>query len=343
MSVNKTLRLFLFVIFTVAAAMPASATEPISDAVKHERLADMARGYLAGTSQSNLAINAYEGIDGQFPSSESRSALDNYLGSTTWHVTYKELYKDGGWILQFYDRLISIRPGFVRGSVLGGAYTTEPVAIIADITGLDYGEVSVYDLKFLGHKGCYLTPSGSFYFAFTTNMLTASKCINGQPDPSLSKEIPYKEWINVWAQNATKYCGTDVANYCFMPQRMATHEYYGEISRWTLRYGYVASKGSPMGGAGGQPADFLELMKWNEQDDWVFAQNKNSPPLRLTFQYVPRGSQIAWDIYEITKEELKAAEESWKPEEHASALPENTPIQPTPALPTKSGYFLENK
>lgn len=342
MSVNITLRLFLAVIFSTVVATRLLAADS-SNAAKHDKLADMAREYLTGTSQLSFSINTDEGTDGEFPRSEVPPALANYLGSTKWSATSKEIYKDGAWIVQFYDRLISIKPGFIRGSSLGGAYTTDPVALIADITGFDYGEVANYSFKFPGNKSCFGTPSGSFHFAFTTNKLVMSKCVNGQPNSDFSKETTYKEWINVWAQNAAKYCGTDVVNYCFIPQKMRTDEYYGDITRSTYRFGYVASKGLPMGGAGGQPADFLDLAKWNQQDDWVLAQNKYSPPLKLVFKLAPQGSLVAWDIYEITKEEFKTAEESWKAEEYLDALPESTLMQPTPVFPKKSGYFMENK
>lgn len=335
MSVNKTLRLFLVVIFSTVSATRLLAADSVSDAAKHGKLADMAREYLTGTSQSNLSFNTDDGTDGEFPRREVSPDSANYLGSTKWSATFNGIYKDGAWIVQFYDRLIAIKPGFVRGSSLGGAYTTDPVALITDITGSDYGEVFNYSVKFPGNKSCFGTPSGSFHFAFTTNKLVISKCVNGQPNSDFTKETTYKEWINIWAQDAAKYCGTDIANYCFIPQKMRTDEYYGDIARITYRFGYVASKGVPMGGAGGQPADFLELFKWNQQDDWVSAQNKYSPPLKLAFNFVPQGSQAVWDVYELTKEELKAAEESWKAEEPPATLPENTLMQPTPELPSR--------
>ena len=330
MSVTKTLRLFSVVIFSVAAATPLFAADSISDATKRDKLTDLVREYLTRTSQPNLAITVDFGSAGEGFPPEAPSASANYLGSTKWSATAKEIYKDGAWIVQFYDRLISIKTGFIRGSSLGGTYVTEPVALMADITGFDYGEVAMYNFIFPGSKRCFNTPSGPFHLAFTTSKLTMTKCVNGQPNSSFSKETTFKEWINVWAQNAAKYCGTDVANYCFIPQRMRTDEYYGDISRSTYRYGYVASKGAPMGGAGGLPADFIELIKWNEQDGWVGAQNKYSPPLKLAFKHAPTGSQIAWDIYEITKEEFKAAEQSWEVEEHLNVAPENILMQPDP-------------
>jgi len=336
MKINQILKFLSGVILFAAA--PLYAADLVT--AKHEKLTDMTRDYVTWTSQSNLAANIDVGTVMEATSPGVPVSSANYLGPLKWSVWRKEIYKDGAWIVQYYDRLISIKPGFIRGSSLGGVYTTEPVALLADITGFDYGEEANYSYIFPGHKGCFSTPAGSFHLAFTTSKLTMTKCVNGQPNSAFSRETTYKEWTNVWTQNAAKYCGTILANYCFIPQHLPRKEVYGDISRWAFRYGYVASKAVPLG-TNGLPADFIELFRWNQQDGTIAATYKDSPPLKLAFYFTPQGSDLIWNVYEITKDELGVAEESWNVEERPATLPEDTLMQP--AFVPGAGNFLKNK
>lgn len=228
-----------------------------------------------------------------------------FLGEMKEEQSHDEKFKAGAWLVPVYGRLISIKPGFIRGSSLGDVYNTKPVAMVSDITDFDSGKALVYNYAFPGLAGCYSTTSGDFYFEFTVDKLTLAKCDNGRPDISSGKSVGYKQWLETWAQNASKYCGTVIKNYCFIPQNLMGKERYGEVSKWVERTGFVVSKKSPLSG-GGLPADFVELGKHTGHAGWPPSMVA-SPLLKLIFQayMIP-----SWLIYEMTKKEMPIAKQN---------------------------------
>lgn len=305
MTTNKTLKFLSLVIFFAAA--PLIAAETVNNGAKREKLGDIAREYLTGTSQPNLVVNvdAASGEEGMLPGEPS--ALATYLGSLKWQQTDEERYLNGAWQVQFFGRIISFKLGFIRGAFnsLADTYKTTPVAMLADITDLDYGESKDYPYALIGSAGCFQTPSGPFHFAFAAAKLTVSGCVNGQSNSSVfNRTITYQQWLDVWTKNASKYCGIVVKDYCFMPQTLYK-------SDKTFRLGLIVDKGAPLSGGGGLAADSVELCK-GTGDSGVCAKNVDSPPLNLAFAFVPQGTDIAWDIYSNTKDKFAEEEQIWE-------------------------------
>jgi len=305
MTTNKTQKFLSLVIFFTVA--PLFASDSMSDAAKRVKLADMAQEYLTGTSQPSLAVNidAAADMEGILPG--ELSALATYLGSYKWSQTSEERYLNGAWQVQFFGRIIAIKLGFIRGAFnsLTETYKTTPVAMLADVTDLDYDESKDYPYALVGSAGCFQTPSGPFHFAFAADKLTISGCVNGQPNSStFSRTITYQQWRDVWIKDASKYCGVAVKDYCVIPQTIFK-------SDKTFRLGLIVDKGAPLSGGGGLAADSVELCKGTAENA-VCARNVDSPPLNLTFTLAPQGTYLAWDIYSNTKDKLSMGKQIWE-------------------------------
>lgn len=326
MTTNKILKFMSLVIFL--AATPLIAAESMSNDSKREKLDDIVRGYLTGTSQPNLVVNVDAASEEEGALPGEPSALATYLSTLKWQQTDEERYINGAWQVQYFGRMISIKLGFIRGAFnsLTETYKTTPIAMLADVTDLDYGESKDYPYALVGSAGCFQTPSGPFYFAFATAKLTVSACVNGQPNSSVfSKTIAYQQWLDVWTKNASRYCGTVVKDYCFMPQTSYK-------SDKTLRLGLISDKGAPLSGGGGLVADSVELCKVTG-DNGVCARTVDSPPLNLTFAFAPQSTYIAWDIYSNTKDKFAEGEQIWETVGKQGNLFKNGVF--SPALPAR--------
>lgn len=219
------------------------------------------------------------------------------LGKVSSELSKNDIFKAGAWLVRVYDRLISVKPGFIRGSSLNNVYAANPVALISDITEFDSDKALVYNYAFPGRAGCYPTVSGEFYFEFAKEKLTLAKCTNGRPDYSFKETIEYKQWLQIWAQNAAKHCGTAVKDYCLIPQVLEGKERHNEINYWVSRFGFVVSSGSPLS-RNGLPADFV-ARGMRSENAGVASLVPDSPLLKLIFQ--PSVSPW-WLVYEIKQD-----------------------------------------
>ena len=326
MKTNKTLRFLSVAIFAIAIAIPAFASDKsaknLTDTDKFHTVADMVQDYLNRTSQSDLKIESDASAFGQDKYFElPQASKDVYVGSITWRWTRQESFKDGAWLVQFYGRMISVKLGFIKGSFMTEpVYNIIPVAMVSDITDFDYGYIGTYPYILADSASCYNTPGGNFHFAFRNKNLTISKCVNGQPDSSFSRTITYEQWTAAWAQNAAKYCGINIPGYCFIPQ------YIFKGANMPVRYGFVASKGVPLSGDG-LPADFIELFRKTNNVVHI-PWSVNSPALKFTFKFVPNSWPFIWHIYQMAKEDMKEAGQSWKSDEQINVPLVNKLISP---------------
>jgi len=261
--------------------------------------------YAAGAPAALDALKTSAGV-AALPdfSSEIKPRL-NPSATLTWDAPPILLDYNKDWVIEFKGRQYTVKLDFRQGTydAYGKAFKARPIVSLNDVTDMDAsGTVICSQFVYLDE----LTGDGTtLFYVDETSDLTLQKIGNVITVQSCNMEAGTCEDVESRSIGEL-YAFWELVTKEF-PVTIGARKFYmmpQDFLDGVFKSGYVVTEKSPLYYTTGQPQDYVELFKTDEDGKWQFRPKAYSLALGLTFELTGSAVPFTWTVREMLDSEV---------------------------------------